>query len=266
MSDDLERKLNQWGNQTTPPTDPAFANRLESALRSTMLTNEERTGRAFFRPAVIVVALAVIAAIGVFTISGNPTGEAETASLPEDANAEISATTTTTSTTTTDADTTVPPTTTEPTVPESAPTTATTSVPPSEEDSPPRTGTAPPSQDDVDPVDRTTVAPAPNDPEPGDPPATSTPPPTVAAEIARDGRTALITWTVDGDQSQIEGWVLLRTVDDREQIIEVSRDGSIRSFDVPVIDLDATHRVEARTSDGRVIASSEPLAFTSDQP
>ena len=87
----------------------------------------------------------------------------------------------------------------------------------------------------------------------------------MTAEIARDGRTALITWTVDGDPSQIEGWVLLRTIDGSEEIIQVIRDSAVRSFDAPVIDLEATHRVEARAANGRVIASSDPLTFNSDQ-
>ena len=155
MSDDLERKLNKWGSQATPPTDPAFTNRLESTLRSTMLTNEERTDRPLFRPGLIVAVLAVIATVGVFAISANQTGEAETANTPspfEDDSAELAATTTTSSTTPADADTAVPPTTTEPTVSEPAPTT-TASLPPSEENSPPRTGTAPPPQE-PDPVDR----------------------------------------------------------------------------------------------------------------
>ena len=274
MSDDLDRKLDQWASQPTPPADPAFTNRLEATLRSTMLAADAETNRTLFRPAVIVAALTVIATIGVFAISTNQTGEAATARPFEDATETATTTTTVTNTTTsTIVDTTVPPTTTEPPAPDSAPTTN-TAPPPTDEASPPLTETTLPGED-IDPVDPTTApdtaasspnAPQPTDRDPTDPPAPTTPPPpTVRAEISRDGRVASITWTTTGDLAQVEGWVLVRTIDGSEETVEVSRDSATRSFEFPVTDLAATHRIEARAADGQVVTSSGSLTFTSDQ-
>ena len=87
----------------------------------------------------------------------------------------------------------------------------------------------------------------------------------VRAEISRDGRVASITWTTTGDLAQVEGWVLVRTIDGSEETVEVSRDSATRSFEFPVTDLAATHRIEARAADGQVVTSSGSLTFTSDQ-
>ena len=262
MSDDLDRKLDQWASQPTPPADPAFTNRLEATLRSTMLAADAETNRTLFRPAVIVAALTVIATIGVFALSTNQTGEAATARPFEDATETATTTTTVTNTTTsTIVDTTAPPTTTEPPAPDSAPT-ANTAPPPTDEASPPLTETTLPGED-IDPVDPTTApdtaAPSPNAPQPTDRD------PTVRAEISRDGRVASITWTTTGDLAQVEGWVLVRTIDGSEETVEVSRDSATRSFEFPVTDLAATHRIEARAADGQVVTSSGSLTFTSDQ-
>ncbi len=272
MNDDLQDRLDGWGRQPTPPADGAFVNRVEAQLRSEMLDGASGTRRPLLlRPGVIVAVMAVAAVLGAVALSSTRTGEtAQDGGLADPV---------VTTTTPPPAELDEAPTTTavgEATV---APTTAPTTTQVGDT-SPPRTGTVPPPIDDESnetttvpwtldetptTAPATTAPPQTDAPAPDDSPATTIPlPPTVEGQLVLDGRAVTVSWTVNGDDWAIEGWVLVRTIDGVSEIVEISRDERVRSFVVRATDLAETYRVEARDAGGEVVAATGELSLSRD--
>lgn len=265
MHDPLDDDLTTWGQSNTPPVDGAFANRLEASLRSDMIAGSAPSQRRWFewvfRPGVVVLAVAALL-FGFAFVAGST----DDADLADGAGPTMPAPTT------------VP----------GDPRTTTTTGPDEVNDAPPLTGTmmttspvAPSSSDQPDepapettapaplPDDATTAAPTDETTIPDD--VTTTIPPIAPLELVLrlDGRQVNASWTFGrADAASISGWVLLATADGAGQrdgeIVASSRDVSIRQLTATVTDLSTTYRIEGRSADGTVIASSDDVQLSRD--
>lgn len=271
--DDLERRLDEWGESATPPVDGAFANRLEVSLRQEMIAEPVSVRGGWLgqllRPGVVVVAAAVM--IAGFALASRPSGDGGLADdavpLPETTTTDEPATTTSAALSDV-APTTVPAVTDVLPVPT---TTAEQIGDPTSSSSPPRTGTtlppgvtrAPsgptlpprPPEPGLDPDDLTTTIPGP----------TTTIAPGTITELSavRDGRQLTVSWRFDLAVVDVTGWVLRRESDG--EVLELSRDPATRRFVTPISDVDGAYRLQGLDADGDVVVDSGVVLFNPDE-
>jgi hypothetical protein len=236
MTNELDDELSAWGRSSTPPIDGAFANRLETSLRSEIVAGEPVRGRwglaAVMRPSVLVLGAMIAIGAAVY-LSADADDEGldfagSTPTTPIDATPVDPVDTQTTTAPTSQAPTTVASTTApDSTGSTSAPTTTTPTTPA------PTTSAASTSAVPTDVV--------------------------VALSVRADGRQLIASWTLRGDEATIAGWVLVRSIDDRSTVVATSRDVDIRTFTVPVTDRAHTIRVEGRSAGGGVVVASDDV-------
>ncbi|MDW3177755.1 MAG: hypothetical protein R8J94_10230 [Acidimicrobiia bacterium] len=277
MPDDLDDDLAEWGRSATPPVDGAFANRLETSLRSTMLDRTaDGAGWAatIFRPGVVVMAIALLI-FGFAFVSGDSDepGFADDGTPLDESSTTVDP----------DASDTIAPT----VLDEPSATTL-----PEGPDDPPQTdapgpGTiVQPEVTDRQETDQTTVPPGSTPPttRPADRDATTAPETTtprqdtisstttwppgllvIEGTVTADGRRIILEWTVAGETSPISGWVIQRTVGERTAAAATLRDPESRTVSIVATDRQETYRIEARAEEGVVLGASDELSLSPDE-
>lgn len=279
MPDDLDDELAEWGRSLTPPVDGAFANRLETSLRSDMLdaSSNARAGWAgwaaiVFRPGVVVMAIALLifgfafvsgdSDDGGFADDGAPLLEPTTTAGPGSTNS-ITPTTAGIPVPTIPADAldstvTNPPSTGTVVQPEvTDPTQTDRSIVP-QTISPPTTS---PRDSDATTIPETTI------PRQDTISSTTTWPPgllVIEGTVSAIGQRIVVEWTVAGEISPISGWTIQRTVGDRTAVAATIRDPQTRTVSIVATDRLTTYRIEARSEDGVILGASEELSLSPD--
>jgi len=119
---------------------------------------------------------------------------------------------------------------------------------------------APEPETTVAPTTTTTTTEPPTT-APTDPPVVDTAPLEIGLEIGpvRDGR-ATLRWTVEGDGSEIVGWVVRIRRGDSSEVVTVIRQPDVRRLRVVIPNRNVQYRVIARGADGEVLATSRLIS------